>query len=74
MKAWYEEVNDYSWSSPGFSSGTGHFTQLVWISSKQLGTGVACTSAPVSCYIVANYWPPGNYQGAYPQNVKPASC
>ena len=29
---WYEEVNDpgYNFDKGGFSSGTGHFTQVVW--------------------------------------------
>lgn len=70
---WYAEVQRYNWASPGFSSATGHFTQLVWIASQQLGTGVACTQNPTQCYVVANYWPPGNYQGQYERNVKPKS-
>ncbi|KAF3939205.1 Natrin-2 [Dactylella cylindrospora] len=34
---WYNEVNKYDYNNPGFSSATGHFTQVVWKNSKQLG-------------------------------------
>ena len=71
MDSWYSEVSDYNWSSPGFASSTGHFTQIVWINTKQMGIGIACTSDQKKCYIVANYSPPGNYGGEYQANVKP---
>ena len=29
VKAWYDEIKDYNFNSPGFSSGTGHFTQVL---------------------------------------------
>ena len=48
----------------------GHFTQVVWKSSKELGVGKA-TSRSGRIYVVANYYPPGNYQGQFAQNVLP---
>lgn len=49
---------------------TGHFTQVVWKESKELG--VACTKAKNgNIYVVANYYPPGNYIGCYNENVPP---
>ena len=36
-----------------------------------MGIGVA-KSASGWTYVVANYSPPGNYQGKFPANVKPA--
>ena len=39
--AWYNEVKQYNYNQPGFSMATGHFTQLVWKSSRRLGVGVA---------------------------------
>ena len=44
VDAWYEEVIDYDFSNPGYKSGIGHFTQLVWKDSQQLGCGVGCGS------------------------------
>ena len=29
-------------------------------------------TSPDGCFLVANYWPPGNYQGRFQQNVLPA--
>lgn len=50
--------------------GTGHFTQVVWKDSKELGVG--CTKAKNGkIYVVANYYPPGNYIGCYVENVLP---
>jgi uncharacterized protein YkwD len=69
---WYQEIAQYDWNQPGFSMQTGHFTQVVWAGSKRLGCGVT-TCGGMSIW-VCNYDPPGNMQGAYRANVKPASC
>jgi hypothetical protein len=47
---------------------SGHFTQVVWKSSKLMGVGVAKGSNGVT-YVVVNYYPPGNYYGQFPANV-----
>nr|XP_043881224.1 Golgi-associated plant pathogenesis-related protein 1-like isoform X2 [Solea senegalensis] len=71
VDAWYEEVSNYSWSSPGFRSNTGHFTQVVWKESAQLGVGVA--TAGTRSYVVAQYHPAGNMTmpGFFERNVLP---
>ena len=66
---WYNEINDYKFDRPGFAKGTGHFTQVVWAASRELGVATATANGKV--YVVANYDPPGNYVGRYPDNVKP---
>lgn len=53
---------------------TGHFTQLVWKNTQRVGAGIAYTSDRKKVYVVAQYSPPGNYQGQYQQNVLQASC
>ena len=40
VKSWYDEIQNYRFSSGGFSSTTGHFTQVIWKNSKELGIGV----------------------------------
>lgn len=67
---WYEEIKDYSFRSPGFSSGTGHFTQVVWIDSVEVGVAKA-SNANGTQFVVARYNPPGNVLGHFPENVKP---
>lgn len=71
---WYDEINVYDFSQGGFSSATGHFTQLVWKDSRKLGAGVAFNSDRTKHYVVARYTPSGNYRGQYQENVVPANC
>ena len=67
--AWYNEIKDYDFNKPGFSSKTGHFTQLVWKGSKEIGCGAACSRN--KCFITCNYYPPGNYLNQFQNNVFP---
>ena len=71
VDAWYNEIKDYRFKRPGFSSQTGHFTQVVWKGSAELGCGAA-RSRRGGLYVVCNYSPPGNYLGRFPENVLPA--
>lgn len=66
--SWYGEIKDYNFARPGFGMKTGHFTQVVWKDSKEIGCGVA-KSRRGGTYVVCNYNPPGNYQGRFPTNV-----
>lgn len=74
VKAWYDEIKYYDYSNPGFSSKTGHFTQVLWYKSVELGVGYAIGNkgGRYEHYCVAQYSPPGNYLGQFHQNVKPA--
>lgn len=69
---WYDEVKLYRFDKPGFSMQTGHFTQVVWRGTTELGCGVAqCKGMDVW---VCNYAPPGNWANQYREHVLPASC
>ncbi|KAL6109164.1 GLI pathogenesis-related 2, like isoform X1 [Pungitius pungitius] len=70
---WYDEVKQYNFNRPGFSSATGHFTAMVWKSSNKLGVGKA-TASDGSSFVVARYFPAGNItnQGHFENNVLPA--
>ncbi len=69
VDSWYDEIKQYNYGNASFSSGTGHFTQVVWKSSCELGVGMACVGNEV--YVVASYYPPGNYSGEFSKNVFP---
>ena len=66
---WYGEFTDpgYNFANPGFSHGTGHFTQVVWASTQKLGCGSA------GGYVTCRYDPPGNMNmpGYFEKNVLP---
>ncbi|HEY9601917.1 MAG TPA: CAP family protein [Allocoleopsis sp.] len=75
IEAWYNEVSKYDYAKPGFSVSTGHFTQVVWKSSTQVGCGAAKGTKTINgklynaFYVVCQYAPAGNVQGQFPANV-----
>mmetsp|Transcript_151971 Transcript_151971/g.269230 ORF Transcript_151971/g.269230 Transcript_151971/m.269230 type:complete len:414 (+) Transcript_151971:201-1442(+) len=66
---WYEEGEKYDYDKPGFQEGTGQFTAIVWYDTTHVGM------ARSSCgsYLVANYFPPGNWNEpeVFRRNVLP---
>lgn len=64
---WFSEKAAYNYNAPGFSGNTGHFTQIVWKGTTQIGCGVA--ACPTGQFYVCRYMAPGNVAGQYPQNV-----
>lgn len=71
VDSWYSEVSKHHFGTEPRSMGTGHFTQVVWKASREVG--VACArSASGKVLVVANYDPPGNFVGQYVANVNPA--
>ena len=73
VESWYSEISSYNFSSPGYSSSVGHFTQLVWQNSIQLGIGISYNSNNTRAVVVANYYPQGNIIGSFATNV-PQVC
>ena len=71
---WYDEfiTPGYDWDLPdtmaNWQSGAGHFTQVVWNSSTELGMGHAF-SASGALFIVARYKSRGNMVGQFGANV-----
>ncbi|XP_058835803.1 Golgi-associated plant pathogenesis-related protein 1-like [Topomyia yanbarensis] len=70
VRSWYSEKKDYIFGQPDPGSNfakVGHFTQVVWKGTKQLGVGMATNGSNV--YVVCNYDPAGNFKKQYAQNV-----
>lgn len=76
VDSWYAEITDYRW--PTSASGTvnyggvtGHFTQVVWKDTRQVGCGgsTGCNNkfgaGWINNVIVCRYDPPGNWVGKY---------
>ncbi|KAH6943230.1 hypothetical protein HPB50_017956 [Hyalomma asiaticum] len=68
VESWYNEIDMYDFNHPGFKSGTGHFTQVVWKNSRRLGTGVA-RDRKGTFFVVSVYEPRGNIRGQFGDQV-----
>lgn len=78
LQAWYQEVQGYDFTAPGFSASTGHFTQLVWRGTQRLGCAAArCPNLfrglGEAVFVVCRYAPAGNVLGEFEQNVVPVA-
>ena len=66
-KNWYSEIKNYNYNGD-WSNGTGHFTQIVWKDTKEVGFGKS-KNAKGKTFVVANYYPAGNFLGFFKYNV-----
>ena len=67
VQAWAEEVNYYDYQSNKCKEGKdcGHFTQMVWHESQQVGCAKAICPDKSQLW-ACNYYPRGNYIGEWP--------
>ncbi|CAH1773109.1 unnamed protein product, partial [Owenia fusiformis] len=70
-QSWYDEIEDYNYNEPGFSSATGHFTQLIWETTEFLGCGIAEGKHGrwYSYTVCCQYSLPGNYMKQFADKV-----
>lgn len=66
VQLWVNEEQQWS-PGDGFSEATGHFTQVVWKGSTQVGC--ATTSCSNGDFITCSYNPPGNVIGSFDTQV-----
>ncbi|XP_044732409.1 uncharacterized protein LOC123295218 isoform X3 [Chrysoperla carnea] len=67
-KSWYDEIKDYSFASEPRAMKAGHFTQMIWKGSTEMGMAMA-RGRNGKIYVVANYNPRGNIVGQFSANV-----
>lgn len=68
IRAWMEDEEGlYDFNNPGFSHETGHFSQVVWKATTELGCGASsCGGEPL---YMCQYSPPANVEGKFEENV-----
>lgn len=66
----YAEEVLHQYSKEPTTLKTGHFTQVVWRDSTELGVGMA-RNRNGEVYVVCNYNPAGNFLGSFIENVLP---
>lgn len=74
ITSWYNEQVSYIYGQGCMTTGSCHYTQVVWANSKQVGCAAKfCASLDVMGNIWRNTWffgcyydPPGNFRGELP--------
>lgn len=65
---WYAEIKYFDFKEKVFANNTGHFTQVVWKGSLELGAATA-TSSTGFHFCVARYRKSGNIMNSYEKNI-----
>ncbi|KAJ3669501.1 hypothetical protein LUZ60_011451 [Juncus effusus] len=68
VNAWVAEKQYYDYNTNTCASGKvcGHYTQVVWRSSTQIGCAKVVCDNNGGIFIICSYSPPGNYAGQKP--------
>lgn len=64
VESWASEAGDYHYRSNSCAATCGHYTQIIWRETREIGCGVA--EARGRQIWVCEYDPPGNYVGVRP--------
>lgn len=68
VNMWGDEIKDYNYNTNQCSAVCGHYTQLVWENTTEVGC--ARVHSGHQELWVCNYNPPGNYRGQKPYRAK----
>ncbi|KAM0937374.1 putative CAP domain-containing protein [Dioscorea sansibarensis] len=68
VNAWVSEGQDYDYNSNTCAEGKvcGHYTQVVWSSSTNIGCARVVCNNNLGIFIICNYFPAGNVVGERP--------
>ncbi|XP_061349906.1 pathogenesis-related protein PR-1-like [Gastrolobium bilobum] len=68
VNAWVEEVQWYNYDLNSCAEGQmcGHYTQIVWNTTMNVGCASVTCTGDKGTFITCNYDPPGNYVGERP--------
>ena len=72
VEAWGDEGRRYDYRKETYSESTGHFSQLVWKGTTDVGCGrVECggRGGVRGWFVVCEYWPKGNIEGMFGDEV-----
>ena len=64
---WYNENKNYDYSLNKFQKGAGHFTQIIWKETQEIGFGFKFRDN--NFCVVAYYYPAGNILGEFSENI-----
>eukprot|EP00667_Euglena_gracilis_P021576 EG_transcript_23708 len=70
VDAWYSEIEHYDFDNPAPCPAAGHFTQLVWKDSVEIGCAM-CRMDGGDWLVVCQYSPAGNWRNRFPSQVLP---
>lgn len=65
VELWGDERDLYNFRKGDFSKDTGHFTQLVWKNTTDVGCGRRWCGDEKRWYLACEYWPRGNVMGQF---------
>lgn len=72
VTGWHNEVSNYNFTANSCSAVCGHYTQIVWAGTTEIGCGItSCPNlanfpAPNAVFLVCNYGEAGNFIGQRP--------
>lgn len=67
VNSWASEKSNYNYANNSCSGICGHYTQIVWRTTREIGCAlVDCPGLQYGSTVVCNYGPAGNYSGQLP--------
>ncbi|KAF8562142.1 hypothetical protein P879_11434 [Paragonimus westermani] len=67
-RLWYKHSANYDYTENN-QYDKRNFTQIVWKNTERVGFGCAINEDFKTVFMVGHYWPPGNIEGGFLENV-----